>query len=61
FGRPNKVQLAVLVDRGKEHRELPIQADFVGKTVPTKKSEIIKVMLKEFDDVEAVGIFELAE
>lgn len=58
FGRPNKVQLAVLIDRGKEHRELPIQADFVGKTVPTKKSEIIKVMLKEFDDVEAVGIFE---
>jgi pyrimidine operon attenuation protein/uracil phosphoribosyltransferase len=61
FGRPNKVQLAVLVDRGKEHRELPIQADYVGKTVPTKKSEIIKVMLKEFDDVEAVGIFEKAE
>jgi len=59
FGRPKKVQLAVLVDRGHEHRELPIQADFVGKTVPTKKSEIIKVMLKEYDDVEAVGIFEL--
>jgi pyrimidine operon attenuation protein/uracil phosphoribosyltransferase len=61
FGRPNKVQLAVLVDRGKEHRELPIQADYVGKTVPTKKSEIIKVMLKEFDDVQAVGIFEKVE
>lgn len=59
FGRPKRVQLAVLVDRGREHREVPIQADFVGKTVPTKKSEIIKVMLKEFDDVEAVGIFEL--
>ncbi len=58
FGRPNKVQLAVLVDRGVEHRELPIQADFVGKYVSTKQSEIIKVMLKEFDDVEAVGIFE---
>mgnify|MGYP000926058985 CR=1 FL=1 len=58
FGRPNRVQLAVLVDRGKEHRELPIQADYIGKTVPTKRSEIIKVMLKEFDDVEAVGIFE---
>jgi pyrimidine operon attenuation protein/uracil phosphoribosyltransferase len=58
FGRPRKVQLAVLVDRGREHRELPIQADFVGKTVPTKQSEIIKVMLKEYDDVEAVGIFE---
>ena len=58
FGRPRRVQLAVLVDRGKEHRELPIQADFVGKVVPTKKTEIIKVMLKEYDDVEAVGIFE---
>jgi pyrimidine operon attenuation protein / uracil phosphoribosyltransferase len=58
FGRPRKVQLAVLIDRGREHRELPIQADFVGKTVPTKSSEIIKVMLKEFDEVEAVGIFE---
>jgi pyrimidine operon attenuation protein/uracil phosphoribosyltransferase len=59
FGRPKKVQLAVLVDRGREHRELPIQADFVGKTVPTKKSEIIKVMLKEYDGVEEVGIYEL--
>jgi pyrimidine operon attenuation protein/uracil phosphoribosyltransferase len=58
FGRPKKVQLAVLIDRGKEHRELPIQADFVGKVVPTKQTEIIKVMLKEFDDIEAVGIFE---
>jgi pyrimidine operon attenuation protein/uracil phosphoribosyltransferase len=58
FGRPRKVQLAVLIDRGREHRELPIQADFVGKVVPTKQTEIIKVMLKEFDDVEAVGIFE---
>ena len=44
--------------RGREHRELPIQADFVGKVVPTKQAEIIKVMLKEFDEVEAVGIFE---
>ncbi|MFN6964898.1 MAG: bifunctional pyr operon transcriptional regulator/uracil phosphoribosyltransferase PyrR [Pyrinomonadaceae bacterium] len=58
FGRPRKVQLAVLIDRGREHRELPIQADFVGKVVPTKQTEIIKVMLRDFDDVEAVGIFE---
>ena len=58
FGRPRKVQLAVLIDRGHEHRELPIQADFIGKLVPTKQNEIIKVMLKEFDDVEGVGIFE---
>lgn len=58
FGRPKKVQLAVLIDRGREHRELPIQADFVGKVVPTKQAEIIRVMLKEFDDIEGVGIFE---
>lgn len=56
FGRPKKVQLAVLIDRG--HRELPIQADFVGKYVETTQNEVIKVMLKEFDDVEAVGVFE---
>lgn len=58
FGRPKKVQLAVLIDRGREHRELPIQADFIGKVVPTKQAEIIRVMLREFDDLEAVGIFE---
>ena len=58
YGRPRRVMLAVLIDRGKEHRELPIQADYVGKIVPTKKSEIIKVMLKDFDDEEGVGIFE---
>ena len=58
FGRPRKVQLAALIDRGKVHRELPIQADYVGKSVPTKRSEIIKVMLKEFDDQEAVWIYE---
>jgi len=58
FGRPKRVQLAVLIDRGHEHRELPIQAEYVGKEVPTKKSEIIKVMLKEFDDDESVWIYE---
>lgn len=56
FGRPRKVQLAVLIDRG--HRELPIQADFIGKSVDTTQDEIIKVMLKEFDETEAVGVFE---
>lgn len=61
FGRPKKVQLAVLIDRGKEHRELPIHADYVGKTVPTSKNEIIKVMLKEFDGQEAVGIYTLSD
>jgi pyrimidine operon attenuation protein/uracil phosphoribosyltransferase len=43
FGRPRRVQLAVLVDRG--HRELPIQADYIGKTVTTTEEEIVKVML----------------
>src|SRR6266849_4266015 len=58
FGRPRRVQLAVLIDRGKEHRELPIQADYIGKLVPTKKSEIIKVMLTDFDEDEGVVIVE---
>src|SRR2546426_5218898 len=58
YGRPRRVQLAVLIDRGKEHRELPIQADYIGKMVPTKKSEIIKVMLTEFDEEEGVLIVE---
>jgi pyrimidine operon attenuation protein/uracil phosphoribosyltransferase len=52
FGRPKRIELAVLVDRG--HRELPIQADYVGKYIQTSDSEIIKVMLSEFDDEEQV-------
>jgi len=44
FGRPKRIQLAVLVDRG--HRELPIKADFVGKNVPTALNEIVAVRLK---------------
>jgi pyrimidine operon attenuation protein/uracil phosphoribosyltransferase len=51
-GRPRKVQLAVLVDRG--HRELPIRADYVGKNVPTAMSESIKVRLRETDGYDAV-------
>ena len=43
FGRPKKIQLAVLIARG--HRELPIKADFVGKNVPTARSEKIRVRL----------------
>src|SRR5512138_2191535 len=50
LGRPRRVQLAVLVDRG--HRELPIQADYVGKYVQTTDAEIIKVMLKDYDEDE---------
>lgn len=45
FGRPKRVQLAVLVDRG--HRELPIKADFIGKNVPTTLSERVNLQLKE--------------
>lgn len=47
LGRPRAVQLAVLVDRG--HRELPIRADYVGKNLPTKRSEDVKVRLEEVD------------
>jgi pyrimidine operon attenuation protein / uracil phosphoribosyltransferase len=49
FGRPQKIQLAVLVDRG--HRELPIKADFVGKNVPTAANEKVHVRLGEKDEV----------
>lgn len=48
LGRPRAVQLAVLVDRG--HRELPIRADFVGKNLPTKVAEDVRVRLREVDD-----------
>jgi pyrimidine operon attenuation protein / uracil phosphoribosyltransferase len=56
FGRPKAVQLAVLIDRG--HRELPIQADYVGKKVPTSQSEIIEVSFQSTDDTEQVRILE---
>lgn len=47
FGRPKSIQLAVLIDRG--HRELPIRPDFVGKNIPTSKSELVSVLLDEVD------------
>jgi pyrimidine operon attenuation protein / uracil phosphoribosyltransferase len=56
FGRPRRVQLAVLVDRG--WRELPIQADYIGKYVTTTDKEIVKVMLPEFDETEQVLVVE---
>jgi len=56
FGRPRRVELAVLIDRG--HRELPIQADYVGKSVQTTDTEIVKVMLKEYDEDEQVVVVE---
>lgn len=52
FGRPARIQLAVLVDRG--HRELPIRADYVGKNVPTSRDEVVKVCLRETDGEDAV-------
>lgn len=55
-GRPNKVQLAVLVDRG--HRELPIRADYIGKNVPTSKLEVVGVKFIETDGIDEVIIKE---
>jgi len=52
YGRPKRVQLAVLVDRG--HRELPIRPDYVGKNLPTGRDERIQVQLLEVDEVDAV-------
>ena len=52
YGRPTRVQLAVLVDRG--HRELPIRPDFVGKILPTARGERIQVQLVEVDEIDQV-------
>lgn len=59
LGRPKRIQLAVMVDRG--HRELPIRADFVGKNVPTSLDEAIGVRLEEIDGNDAVVIEALSE
>lgn len=59
FGRPAKIQLAVLVDRG--HRELPIRADYVGKNVPTSEKELVEVRLFESDGKDEVVICEKVE
>jgi pyrimidine operon attenuation protein/uracil phosphoribosyltransferase len=56
YGRPRAIQLAVLVDRG--HRELPIRADFVGKNVPTRADELVRVLLDETDGQDAVEVGE---
>jgi pyrimidine operon attenuation protein / uracil phosphoribosyltransferase len=58
FGRPRAIQLAVLVDRG--HRELPIRADFVGKNVPTRRDDLVRVALREVDGEDAVVVEEPA-
>jgi pyrimidine operon attenuation protein/uracil phosphoribosyltransferase len=56
FGRPRRIQLAVLVDRG--HRELPIRADFVGKNVPTRRADDVRVLVSEMDGEDAVVVEE---
>ncbi len=54
FGRPARIQLATLIDRG--HREFPIRADFVGKNVPSASNESVRLYLKEVDDESCVRI-----
>jgi pyrimidine operon attenuation protein/uracil phosphoribosyltransferase len=56
FGRPNRISLAVLVDRG--HRELPIKADFVGKNIPTSIGEEVRVKMSEVDEEDCVYLVE---
>jgi len=56
YGRPQRVQLAVLCDRG--HRELPIRPDYVGKNLPTAREERVNVRLEELDEVDEVTISE---
>jgi pyrimidine operon attenuation protein/uracil phosphoribosyltransferase len=58
-GRPKSVQLLVLIDRG--HRELPIEARFIGRTIPTSRREIIEVKLREIDNDEQVILVEIAD
>jgi pyrimidine operon attenuation protein/uracil phosphoribosyltransferase len=55
YGRPSVIQLAVLVDRG--HRELPIRPDYVGKNLPTSRSDFVRVSLTEFDGEDRVEIY----
>jgi pyrimidine operon attenuation protein/uracil phosphoribosyltransferase len=57
YGRPQRVQLAVLADRG--HRELPIRPDYVGKNLPTARDERVNVRVEEIDGVDEVAISEL--
>ncbi len=57
LGRPDYIQLAVVVDRG--HRELPIRADYVGKNIPTSRSEVISVRVSEIDGEDNVVINDL--
>ncbi len=55
LGRPKSIQLAVLIDRG--HRELPIRPDFVGKNIPTSKTELVSVLIDEVDGETGVCLY----
>ena len=59
FGRPSKIQLLVLVDRG--HREMPIKADYVGKNIPTNDGEHVNVLLREVDKKDLVELLRFSE
>lgn len=57
LGRPKEIQLAILIDRG--HRELPIRADYVGKSVPTSRNELISVLIPPYDEETAVMLLDI--
>lgn len=57
YGRPKSIQLAVLIDRG--HRELPIRPDYVGKNIPTSHTEVVSVMVEEYDGKTGVCLYQL--
>ena len=59
IGRPKRIQLAVMVDRG--HREMPIKPDYVGKNVPTSINEEVRVKMTEIDDEDAIHLVEVAD
>ena len=56
FGRMRSIQLAVMIDRG--HRELPIEANFIGKKIATKDNEVVEVKLREIDGEDAIYVME---
>ena len=59
LGRPLRIQMAALVDRG--HRELPIRADFVGKNIPTRRAERVRVRLSETDGIDEVSVSQVGD
>lgn len=57
YGRPKSIQLAILIDRG--HRELPIRPDYVGKNIPTSHTEVVSVMVDEYDGKTGVCLYQM--